>query len=61
MTELDRKAHVEALRRERQHVIDTYADSARVAQIDAELARFDEKPATSRRETAVPGRTTRRN
>jgi hypothetical protein len=55
---MDRKALIDALRRERQHVIDQYgaAGAARVALIDAELARFDERPKAARRERAVPER-----
>lgn len=59
---MDRAAIIAALRRERQHVVESYgaAGAARVASIDAELARFDAKPDVSRRETAVPHSTTRR-
>lgn len=50
-----RADYVAALRRERAHVLEQYGDGApQVDLIDAELARFEDRPAISRREVAVP-------
>ena len=57
----DRAQYVAALRRERAHVEQTGADQRRLADIDAELARFEQAPARGNRsrETAVPHTTER--
>ena len=52
---MDRKVYVEALRTERARVVETHPDDAgRLKQIDAELAKYDDKPTERKVESAVP-------
>lgn len=55
---MDRKQYVEALRVERAALnnrVDSESKARRIADVDAELAKFAEQPTSRRREKAVEG------